>query len=84
MKILRFTAEWCQPCKNLAKTLSELDSEIPIEVIDIDSVPGIAEQYKIRSVPTLMITEGTGEISRLVGAATKEKIQSWIKTYQTQ
>jgi len=35
-KILRFTASWCGPCKTLAKTLESVETNIPIEVIDVD------------------------------------------------
>ena len=34
-KIIRFTAEWCQPCKMLSKQLETMDLNLPIDVIDI-------------------------------------------------
>ena len=80
MKIIRFTSDSCQPCKTLAKTLSEIEITLPIEVVDVENTPGAAEKYKIRSVPTLLITEESEEISRLVGSVSKEKLQSWLKT----
>ena len=33
MKVLRFTASWCQPCKMLAKTLEDVDTQIPIDIV---------------------------------------------------
>jgi thioredoxin-like negative regulator of GroEL len=80
MKIIRFTSDSCQPCKTLAKTLSEIETTLPIEVVDVENTPGAAEKYKIRSVPTLLITEESEEISRLVGSVSKEKLQTWLKT----
>ncbi len=44
-KIVRFTASWCGPCKMLAKTLEEVDSKLPIEVVDIDIHPEIAAEF---------------------------------------
>ena len=32
MKVIRFTASWCAPCKMLAKTLEELVTDIEIEI----------------------------------------------------
>ena len=35
-KILRFSAEWCQPCKMLAKNIDAAGITLPIEYIDVD------------------------------------------------
>jgi thioredoxin 1 len=77
MKILRFTASWCQPCKSLAKNLEEANLSIPIEVVDIDVQSDIAVEYGIRGVPTLVLTDGTVEIKRLVGSKTVKELQEW-------
>ena len=77
MKILRFTASWCQPCKSLAKNLEEANLSIPIEVVDIDIQSDIAVEYGIRGVPTLVLTDGTVEIKRLVGSKTVAELKEW-------
>ena len=56
-RILRFTASWCQPCKTLAANLERAELNLPIEVIDIDVNEYIANQYGIRSVPTLVMLD---------------------------
>jgi thioredoxin 1 len=78
-KILRFTASWCQPCKNLAKQLEEIDTGLPIEVIDIDVDTELAMDYGIRSVPTLVIVEENIEVKRMTGLVTKEILKNWIE-----
>jgi len=78
-KILRFTASWCQPCKNLAKQLEEIDTGLPIEVIDIDVDTELALDYGIRSVPTLIILDENVEVKRMTGLVTKEILQNWIQ-----
>ena len=35
-RVLKFSASWCNPCKVLAKTLKEVQTELPIEEYDID------------------------------------------------
>lgn len=77
MKILRFTASWCQPCKTMAKNLKGADLGIDIEVIDIDVQPELAIQYGIRSVPTLILLGGSNE-KRIVGVKTLKQIKDWI------
>lgn len=76
MKLLRFTAAWCQPCKALAKNLEAANLDIPIEVVDIDVFVEVAMEYGIRSVPTLLLQTNTGE-TRLVGVHTPQQIKEW-------
>lgn len=78
MKILRFTASWCQPCKGLAMNLEEANLQMPIEVIDIDVQSEIAVEYGIRGVPTLvMMDENNNVVKRLVGSKTVTELKEW-------
>lgn len=77
-KILRFTASYCQPCKMLAMNLEGADLGVPIEVVDIEVHRDVAEQYLIRSVPTLVLLEDDKEVSRSVGLKTEEQIRDWV------
>lgn len=79
-RILRFTAEWCRPCKSLAAILEETKGDIPIEVIDIDKFSDIAVEFGIRSVPTLVLMDENIEIKRMTGLKTKNDLQTWLTT----
>lgn len=78
-KIVRFTASWCQPCKMLARNLEELQTNIPIEVVDIDVHPEVAIDNKVRSVPTLVLMEDNVEKKRLVGLVDRNTLSNWIE-----
>ena len=79
MKILRFTASWCAPCKSLAKNLEEAKLGIPIEVVDIDVYDDVAVEYGIRSVPTLVLMgENKTVIRRITGAKTVSELRTWF------
>jgi len=81
MKILRFTASWCEPCKALSKTIDRIDTEVPIQVIDIDDQPELAQHFNIRSVPTLVkIDEDKKEVERTVGMATQSDLDKFINS----
>ena len=77
-KIVRFTASWCQPCKIMATQLENMETGIPIEVLDIDVHPEIAMEYGIRSVPTLVMMEENTVLKRLVGVKTPPELRKWI------
>lgn len=78
-RILRFTASWCGPCKSLAMNLENANLILPIEVIDIDVHNEIAQEYGIRSVPTLVMLDENTEVKRLVGSKTVNQLQEWAQ-----
>ena len=79
-RVLRFTADWCRPCKSLAAILEEVKGDMPIEVIDIDKFSDIAVEFGIRSVPTLVLMDGNIEIKRMTGLKIKNDLQTWLTT----
>ncbi len=78
MKILKFQADWCEPCKALTKLIEEIDTKIEIEVIDIDKEPLTTTKYGIRGVPTLVKIDENGIVDRLTGYKNKKQIEDFI------
>jgi len=78
MKIIKFEASWCNPCKQLARTLANsVDSSISslVEAIDVDSGNSLVEKYNIRGVPVLLFINDEGnELARLTGAVSAKII----------
>jgi thioredoxin-like negative regulator of GroEL len=62
----------------MAEMLEKIDTNIPIEVVDIDVHSEIAMDYGIRSVPTLVMKDGNIEVKRTTGLKTKERLTEWI------
>lgn len=77
-RVLRFTASWCQPCKMLARTLEDVNTGVPIEVVDIDVHPEVATDYGIRGVPTLVMLDGNIEVKRISGTVVKKDLEKWL------
>jgi thioredoxin 1 len=80
VKVKRFTAAWCQPCKVLAPLFSELQSEMPnvvFETIDVDENMQQAKDYVITSVPTIIIEKDNEIVKRYVGIKPKSE---YVKT----
>jgi thioredoxin 1 len=78
MKILKFQADWCEPCKALTKLIEEIDTKIEIEVIDIDKEPLTTTKYGIRGVPTLVKIDENGIVDRITGYKNKKQIEDFI------
>lgn len=81
--LLDFYATWCGPCKTLAPILEQVKNEMKDSVrilkIDVDKNPQVAEKYKIRGVPTMILFK-KGEIMwRESGVMDKNTLVSKIK-----
>ncbi len=78
-RILRFTASWCGPCQGFALNLETASLNLPIELIDIDIHNDIAQEYGVRSVPTLVMLDENTEVKRLIGSRTVNQLQEWAQ-----
>ena len=67
MRLLKFEASWCGPCKNLSKTMESSEFPYPIEVIDVDQNTAAAVEYGIRGVPHLILLDENNNILKRVG-----------------
>ena len=79
-KVYKFSAAWCGPCKMLAKTMSTIESPVPIEEVDIDSNPTLTQQFRVRGVPTLVIVEDDVEVKRKVGVMSGPEFLEWVNS----
>lgn len=75
--IVEFYATWCAPCKQMNKTLVELEKkhDVPIGKIDADDNYKIAQVYNINSVPTTIMFKNGVEVQRVLGAKTVSQLE---------
>jgi thioredoxin-like negative regulator of GroEL len=62
----------------LAKTLEDVHTNLPIEVVDIDKDSDTAIEYGIRGVPTMVMVEDGTVLKRLVGMQNTKQLQEWF------
>jgi len=74
--LVDFWAEWCAPCRMMAPVLNDLASELPdgslVGKINVDQQQPLAQQFKVRNIPTLVLFKDGKEINRFVGVKTKD------------
>jgi thioredoxin 1 len=82
--VVDFWAEWCGPCRMIGPALEEISKELGDKVkivkLNVDENPGVAAQFGIRSIPTLMIFKDGKLASQKVGAAPKGDLSRWIQS----
>lgn len=79
--LVDFWAKWCGPCKMIAPILEEISNErkdIKIVKIDVDENKELALEYKIRSIPTLMLIKNKEIIAVKNGSINKGNLNAWI------
>ena len=83
--LVDFYATWCQPCKIMHPILEQakviLADKIRIIKIDIDKNRKVAEQYRIQSVPTLILIRNKQILWRQSGAMPKEDLLTAIDPF---
>ena len=78
MKVLKFYAPTCMPCKMVGKMLDEFKD---LEVIPIDATEDLSkvDEYEVCNTPTLIfLDESNNEVGRLTGMTTSKKIQEML------
>lgn len=81
--LVDFWATWCAPCRAIAPALEELATQYKgkakIAKVDVDENQQVAQQYGIRSIPTLLVFKGGKVVDQLVGAVPKSKLEDSLK-----
>lgn len=71
LEVKKFEASWCGPCKALKPVFENVSKKfgnnVNFSYIDIDEQFEIAQEYFVRSVPTVIVEKDGVEVSRFVG-----------------
>lgn len=73
---LYFSAPWCGPCRMLGPIMSEVSNTIPVQKVNIDEDSTTAQQYNVRSIPTVVLLENGQEVKRMIGVKQKAEYLS--------
>ena len=80
--LVRFTADWCGPCKQIGPALEqisdELGGQVTIAKVNIDDSPMTPSKLGVKGIPTMMLFRDGQMTSMKVGAMPKGKIVEWL------
>ena len=81
--VVDFYADWCGPCKMMApefkKAAQAMEPAVRFAKLDTEALPAVAQQWAIRSIPTLILFTGGQEINRISGACRADELIAWLQ-----
>ncbi len=83
--VVDFWAPWCGPCLQMAPAYEEAALAMPLQAqflkVNTEEQQTLGSQYRIESIPTLILFKATKEVERVSGALSTGRLQNWVKQY---
>ena len=82
ISLLDFYADWCGPCRMVLPLVDEIAAErddLLVGKINVNDNPDLAEEFKVMSIPTLVVMKDGQVVNRVSGARSKEAILDLVK-----
>ena len=80
--IVDFYADWCGPCKMLSPVLEEFskeNSDVEVVKVNVDNFQDLAMEYKVMTIPNLVIFEDGEVKNNCVGFIDKDTLKDLVK-----
>jgi thioredoxin 1 len=81
--LVDFWASWCAPCRMMAPVLNdvakELSGNLHVGKVNIEQYQSLAQKFKVRSIPTLILVKNGIEVNRFVGIKSKDFLLQQIQ-----
>lgn len=82
LTVVDFWAQWCGPCKLIAPMLDDIahsyNGRLTVAKLDVDQNPGKAEEFGVRSIPTLLFIHNGEVVDKIVGAVPRKELEDRI------
>ena len=74
--LIDFWASWCAPCRMMAPVLNDVATELKgnshVGKVDIQQYQSLANKFKVRNIPTIILLKNGAEVNRFVGIKSKD------------
>ena len=78
--LIDFWATWCGPCMRQGPIVEELAEEgYAVGKVDVDQNMELAQQFRVVSIPTLILFKNGAEVQRFVGLTSKDDLKNALE-----
>jgi thioredoxin 1 len=81
--LVDFWAAWCGPCRIMAPVLNDIAGELTgnayVGKVNVEQYQSLAQRFKIRGIPTMVLFKNGTEVNRFVGVKSKEFLVKQIQ-----
>lgn len=79
--LIDFYADWCGPCKMISPVIESIEAErddIAVGKLNVDENIAIAQEFRVVSIPTVLVYKNGENTGRIVGFQSKEEIEAQL------
>ena len=78
--LIDFWATWCGPCMRLGPAVEEQAEEgYAVGYVDVDQNMALAQQFRVVSIPTLILFKDGTEVKRFMGLTSKDELKAALE-----
>lgn len=88
LKMIKFGADWCHPCKKLQPIVEKVAADLGPEVISLETVTltdddqdTIMQKWVLTSIPTVIVLDNNEEVFRFTGTRTVAEVKALIQPF---
>ena len=82
--IVDFWAPWCAPCRMMGPVIEQLaaeyDGKAKVGKVNVDEETGLAQQFQVMSIPTIVLMKNGKVINQLIGVRSKAELESLLSS----